>query len=160
MRHRSNYVLEPIPIQSFDEVEELQQEEENEEIYIRDLQAYREQRRNLLRQAIERGEESRVVLLEERSDQDDDQIYSEAISVNLYYMTQTNIQAKSIEDYKEFIPECWSEVLERDNSISISILESYGPLALLIYTRLMKLSQENEDMRELRVIAVITAAQA
>ena len=74
-------------------------------------------------------------------------------------MAQTNIQAKSIEDYKEFIPECWSEVLERDNSISISILESYGPLALLIYTRLMRLSHENEDMRELRVIAVITATQ-
>ena len=69
----------------------------------------------MLRLAIERGEESRVVLLEERSEQEEDPVYSEAITVINYFMAKTNIQAKSIEDYKEFIPECWSEVLERDN---------------------------------------------
>jgi hypothetical protein len=88
-RYRSNYVIEPIPMQSFDEIEEVQADEEG--IYIRDLQEYRAARREMLRQAIERGEESRVVLLEDRDDLDEEQIYSEAISVNSIFIAKTNI---------------------------------------------------------------------
>lgn len=65
---------------------------------------------------------------------------------------------KSIEEYKEYIPACWSEVLEKDNRVTISILESYGPLAVLIYTRIMNLSNDVEEMRELKTIAVISAS--
>jgi len=36
-------------------------------------------------------------------------------------------------------------------------MDAYGPLALLLYTRIMKLSKEYEELRELRVIAVISA---
>lgn len=42
----------------------------------------------------------------------------------------------------------------------LSFFDNYGPLALLLYTRILKLSKENMDLRELRVIAIITAAQA
>jgi hypothetical protein len=40
-------------------------------------------------------------------------------------------------------------VLERDNEITINILESYGPLALLIYTRVLRLSHEYDEIKEL-----------
>jgi len=58
------------------------------------------------------------------------------------------------------IPSCWSEILEKDNQISLSIAESYGPLALLLYTRVLKMSRENPDLKELRIIAIISAAQS
>jgi hypothetical protein len=48
-------------------------------------------------------------------------------------------------------------VLEKDNQIAISLLESYGPLALLLFSRIIRLSKEFEEMRELRIIALITA---
>lgn len=43
--------------------------------------------------------------------------------------------------------------------MSLSVIQSYGPLALLLYTRVLKLSKENADFRELRVVAIISAAQ-
>ena len=55
------------------------------------------------------------------------------------------------------IPSCWSEILEKDNQISHSVFESYGPLALLLYSRILKLSKENQDLKELRVIAIVSA---
>ena len=63
---------------------------------------------------------------------------------------------KSIVEYKEFIPSCWGEVLEKDNKVTIAILEQYGPLAVLIYSRIMNLTNEYEEMRELRSIAIFS----
>lgn len=40
------------------------------------------------------------------------------------------------------------------------IIESYGPFALLLYSRILKLSKDYPEMRELRIIAIISAAQA
>ena len=39
-------------------------------------------------------------------------------------------------------------------------MEAYGPFALLLYSRILKLSKEHVEMRELRIIAVISAAHA
>jgi hypothetical protein len=56
------------------------------------------------------------------------------------------------------IPSCWAEILEKDNQISHSVFEAYGPLALLLYTRILKKSKDFPEMRELRVVAIISAA--
>jgi hypothetical protein len=39
-------------------------------------------------------------------------------------------------------------------------MESFGSLGLLIYCRVMEISQDFEEVRELRTIAVLSAAQA
>jgi len=50
--------------------------------------------------------------------------------------------------------------LEKDNPIAIYIIEAYGPLAVLLYNRILQLSKDYIEMRELRIIAVISAAYA
>ena len=50
--------------------------------------------------------------------------------------------------------------MEKDNPIAIYIIEAYGPLAVLLYNRILQLSKDYIEMRELRIIAVISAAYA
>ena len=42
--------------------------------------------------------------------------------------------------------------------MTITLLESYGPLALLIYSRIVNLASLDEDMKELKAISVMTSS--
>jgi len=63
-------------------------------------------------------------------------------------------------DYKEKIPNIWREEFldeENDNSISVALMETCGPVTLFVYIRCLDLASKYLEMNELRSL-FITAA--
>jgi hypothetical protein len=72
----------------------------------------------------------------------------------------TPVKIKSIHDLDNQIPAIWKEELlceEHDHSVSVAILESYGPITLLVYNRCIDLASQYIEMKELRSL-FLTAA--
>ena len=66
-------------------------------------------------------------------------------------------------DFEDRIPKIWLEDLldeQYDNSVSIAIMETCGPITLLIYNRCMELSAKYVEMKDLRSLFLTAAACA
>jgi hypothetical protein len=66
-----------------------------------------------------------------------------------------------MKDFEARIPQIWLEDLlddELDNSVSVAIMESCGPITLFVYNRCIELSGKYVEMKELRSLFLTAAA--
>lgn len=67
---------------------------------------------------------------------------------------------KPISDYESKVPAIWREELldvDNDNTIAVSILETCGPVTLMVYNRASDLAHKYIEMKEFRSLFVTAA---
>ena len=68
---------------------------------------------------------------------------------------------KTMLDFEDRIPKIWLEDLldeQYDNSVSVALMETCGPITLFVYNRCMELSAKYVEMKDLRSLFLTAAA--